>query len=152
MKRLLLLSALFLLTTTAIFGQKRQQERVKLLKTSFITDALMLSSSEAEKFWPIYNKYSEKIISNKNIIERQMMGKYMLPQAKFDLNENDARVFITKVNELEADNVKNQQLMNEELSNVISSKKILRLLIAERNFNRRILQEFGRRARNNRNK
>ena len=52
----------FLLGTTIIVGQhKPDREKIKTLKVAFITDELDLSSSEAEKFWPIYNAHEARV-------------------------------------------------------------------------------------------
>ena len=136
--------------STSLYGQRMNKERVKLLKTSFITDALELSPSEAEKFWPIYNLYSEKVLTAKNKIERQIIGKFLQTNKNFDISEQESSVLVSKIAELESEVVNNQQLMYSELSGIISSKKIFKLIVAEREFNRRILQEFGKRARMNR--
>ena len=33
------------------------RDRIKAEKIAFITDAVGLTSAEAEKFWPVYNKF-----------------------------------------------------------------------------------------------
>lgn len=47
-----------------------QGEKVQALKIAFITQKLQLTTSEAEKFWPVYNQYENEIKSarseNKN--------------------------------------------------------------------------------------
>ena len=46
------------------------RERIQALKVAFITQKLHLTSSEAEKFWPVYNQYDNEIMqlraNNKN--------------------------------------------------------------------------------------
>ena len=41
-------------------GKDEKRERIKALKTAFITTELDLSSEESAKFWPIYNDFDEK--------------------------------------------------------------------------------------------
>ena len=41
--------------------QQRQGTVLESLKIAFITKRLDLSSEEAEKFWPIYNKYAVEV-------------------------------------------------------------------------------------------
>src|SRR5574340_591376 len=38
-----------------------KSEKIQALKIAFITQKLQLTSSEAEKFWPIYNEYENEI-------------------------------------------------------------------------------------------
>src|ERR1700749_3445006 len=47
-------------------------ERVQALKIAFITKRLSLTSAEAEKFWPIYNEYSDK----REVVRKQLQADY----------------------------------------------------------------------------
>ena len=42
-------------------AQKADGSRIETLKIAYITQKLNLSTEEAEKFWPVYNKYMEEI-------------------------------------------------------------------------------------------
>ena len=44
-------------------ADETRAERIQALKIAFITQKLQLTSSEAEKFWPIYNQYENEIHS-----------------------------------------------------------------------------------------
>ena len=67
MKKFLLIATLFLTVGTAVLAQdddgdkKNPGGRVEALKIAFITQKLNLSTEEAQKFWPIYNKYAAEI-------------------------------------------------------------------------------------------
>lgn len=58
-----LLIVAFLLTTAASYGQRNgnDNERIEALKIAFITQKLSIKSSEAEKFWPVYNAYQSDV-------------------------------------------------------------------------------------------
>lgn len=147
MKKLLFITVLLVFTTSNVLSQKMNRQKIKLLKTAFITDAIALKSNEAEKFWPIYNNYSNQI--------QQL--KFKLEGGK--MQEIKAAGGIESVSEVEAQKIVNQSLnyekeiyeakikMVEELSKIISTIQIVKLQKAERNFNKRILQEYGRRKR-----
>ena len=62
MKKIITLLLVFVCTIS--FGQdfERKAERVKALRVAFISSKLDLTSQEAEKFWPIFNKFDEKQI------------------------------------------------------------------------------------------
>jgi hypothetical protein len=51
-------------------GDDTRAEKIKSLKIAFITQKLQLSADEAQKFWPIYDKYENDInrlrLENKN--------------------------------------------------------------------------------------
>src|SRR6187431_1893728 len=57
---------LFLFLSFNFYGQsdkdnfKEKREQIKAMKVAFLTTELDLTSSEAEKFWPIYNTFDDK--------------------------------------------------------------------------------------------
>jgi hypothetical protein len=58
----LVLISWFCLPSTAQMRQQRQPgANIQALKIAFITKRLNLSPEEAEKFWPIYNRYSAEV-------------------------------------------------------------------------------------------
>jgi hypothetical protein len=68
MKKLLLIITMFL--TVGVAAVKAQDDdddkqpnggRVEALKIAYLTKKLNLSTEEAQRFWPIYNKYSDEI-------------------------------------------------------------------------------------------
>jgi hypothetical protein len=67
MKKLLLIVTLFLTVGLAVIAQdggddkKTAGGKVEALKIAYITQKLNLSPEEAQKFWPIYNKYAAEI-------------------------------------------------------------------------------------------
>lgn len=66
MKQLLFLAGMVLgLTLTALsqeeYGQKRDGSKIEALKIAYLTKKLNLSTEEAQKFWPVYNKYTEEM-------------------------------------------------------------------------------------------
>ena len=56
MKSLLFL-LIIILCNNYSFSQNQKRKKIKALKATYITTELDLSSSEAEKFWPIYNAF-----------------------------------------------------------------------------------------------
>jgi hypothetical protein len=64
MKKYLLITALFvgfLLPARAQDENKNDGGRIEALKIAYITRKLNLSTEEAQKFWPVYNKYTDEI-------------------------------------------------------------------------------------------
>ena len=68
MKQFLLVLILFTGSFTLLKAQDTRQdikegrsERIQSLKIAFITQKLELSADEAQKFWPVYNRYETEI-------------------------------------------------------------------------------------------
>lgn len=65
MKKFLLIIALFLGVTAVTVAQgdgpEKDGGRIEAMKIAYLTKKLNLSTDEAQKFWPIYNKYIDEI-------------------------------------------------------------------------------------------
>ena len=107
---------------TTIKGQQPNQ-KMKLLKTSYITEQLNLTPAEAEKFWPVYNIYTNKIHALRFDIENGLI-KNLLKKGNFDtISESDAKTYLENLNKLDQELVVQKQKLVQDLSKIISSKK-----------------------------
>ena len=64
MKKFILIIALFFGSFSMANAQHDREERtekVQALKIAFITQKLELTTEEAQKFWPVYNRYEAEI-------------------------------------------------------------------------------------------
>ena len=145
MKRTILFISILLLTASLTQAQNRNRQRIKLLKMSYITDALDLTEKEAEKFWPVYNEFTAKM---QQLRQEQQSGiKREIGQSNGlnNISEEKARTILDRSMKLESEIAAAKIAMNNELLGIISAVKILKLHQAERDFNREMLQEFGKR-------
>jgi hypothetical protein len=145
MKKYILLITLFIGSITTL--QAQQLQKIKALKTSYITNTLNLTPNEAEKFWPIYNLYTEKIKALKTNSESNIKKQVRLAGGIEYITDNQAKKIIDNSLKMEQEVTNVKINMIKELATVISSKKILLLKKAEQNFNRKMLQELGKRRR-----
>jgi hypothetical protein len=139
MKNTIYILALFF--SLASFAQTRSEmkERIKTQKVAFITEKLSLTTSEAQKFWPIYNRFeaTEETIRDND-----------LRAVKQELRNNP------EMSDTEADKLLDQLILAEDklykakvklmtdLKGVISSKKVIKLKRAEDEFNRELLKKW----------
>lgn len=148
MKKILFILFIFMLTaTTAIAQQPRNRQKIALFKTAFISEAINLTPKEAEKFWPIYNLYSTKIRTTKRLLEGGLQREIRFAGGIKNLSDVQSQKLIENIVLLEQEITDYKIKLIQELSNIISAKKIIGLKKAERDFNRRILQEYGKRRR-----
>ena len=137
--------AIFLFSSLCTIKGQQVNQKMKLLKASYITEQLDLTPSEPEKFWPIYNLYTNKIHSLRFELDNGLIKK-LLKNGDFDsVSEIDAKIYLETLAKLDQELLLQRQKLVQELSKIISSKKIIKLHKAERDFNRRILQEYGKR-------
>jgi len=147
MKNILLILSIIVLTTSIVDAQNMNRPKIKLLKTSYITDAINLSPAEAEKFWPVYNLYTDKIQQLKQSLDIEIRQAILSAGGIENISETDAQNILNQMLSLEQEIGDNKVKLITELSKIISAKKIVILQKSERDFNRQILQEFGRRKR-----
>jgi hypothetical protein len=65
MKKIILMLTLFLGVTVVTVAQDegsgKDGSRIEALKIAYLTKKMNLSTEEAQKFWPIYNKYIDEV-------------------------------------------------------------------------------------------
>ena len=134
---------LTLLISFNLFSQHRDsRKKVKVLKVSYITEKLNLTKKEAEKFWPIYNKFDTERYSlfheKRGEIKKEISEKGGID----NLSEKEAKTFAKKMLTVEKSYYDANVKYQTELSKVISFKKILKLHIVERDFTRRMFKRL----------
>lgn len=142
LKNRLLLFALLLFSIAIQAQQGPGRERIKTLKVAFITEQLNLSSKEAQKFWPVYNDYEEKMDMVRQK-EREQFGGRFADMSQITSKEADNMV--AAFTKLQAEKHQLEQDFIKNLQGVLPSIKILKLFRAEENFKKRLLQQIRKR-------
>jgi hypothetical protein len=134
--------------SAGVFAQADRYEKIKTLKIAYITQELSLTTSEAEKFWPIYNTHDSKINELRSL-ERHDIGP-KLTNGLQALSDDEANVLIDKWFQIETQTLKLRQELVMNLRKVLPPKKILKLKKAEDDFKRRLLERYKGKKRGNR--
>lgn len=135
---------MLVISVTAV-AQRPNRQQIETLKVGFITEKLDLSVTEAQQFWPIYNTYSDGMETLRRE-ERKLLGDL---QNSFDqLSENEGENVLNSLSKIAQDKLDMRTRLISQLKNVISSKKILRLLKAEEDFKRTLLEKMRERRGN----
>ena len=142
-KKHLFTFVLTLLISFSLFSQhKDSRKKVKVLKVSYITEKLNLTEKEAEKFWPIYNKFDKErhdlYHGKRNALKEEISKNGGID----NLSEKKAKTFAKKMLAAEKSYYQANEKYQTELSKVISYKKILKLHIVEREFTRRMFKRL----------
>jgi len=126
-------------------AQNDRKDRIKALKTAFITERLDLSSAEAEKFWPIYNAFESKMESIRKNERRE--SRIKIGEGVDKMTEAEASNFIDKSIAFREKEVGHRKQFLQDLKLAISSKKIIQLIKSEDDFKRRLLERMKQRKR-----
>jgi Spy/CpxP family protein refolding chaperone len=122
---------------------QQNREKINALKIAHITQELDLTSNQAQKFWPIYNAYESKTAEL-----RQAEGAANRKTDFKNISETDSKKFIENMLKMEAERTSLQKKFITELYNVISAKKIIILIQAERSFKLKMIEEYKGRLKN----
>ena len=144
--RLLSLMALLLTLAPAVqaqdgqFGGGRRAQRMGQLenaKIAFITNRVSLTQDQAQKFWPLYNEFSDRRreLNRSGRIARREITEGMTDQ---QLRDNFTQSFNTRQQEL---NLEKEYF--EKFQKVISLRQVAQLFQAERDFTREVIKRVA---------
>ena len=149
MKKLIIIIILFL-ATLGMNAQDRKFEEIKAHKTAFITEQVNLTSTQAEKFWPIYNKHEQEVMA---LRKTQLEGfKTLRNKNVDDLSEAKAKAMLLKHGQVKAQLTKKMVQLISLLEGVITPQQTIKLLMAEEGFKKRLLKRFRGRNQNRKDK
>lgn len=140
MKRgFVILIILFLLPGMKAFSQNKKLENLNSYKIGFFTKKLNLTSSEAEKFWPVYNEYQNQrtriqlekvsIIRNFNLNETTLTDK--------QLTELGDRLAATIIQESDL-----SVTLHSKLKEILPPAKVIKFYQAENQYKAQLLNEL----------
>lgn len=134
MKRFYIILLLFVTLCTSVFSQtedgKEDGGRLQAYKIAFLTKKLNLSPEEAQRFWPIYNKYEGEIRS-----------------ARQELRQNRG----TEI-EIEERILSIRKKYNSEFNKALTSEKVNTLFRSEKEFGNIVQKEMMERRQQQQNR
>lgn len=139
------ITILFLSLSFIGLAQKKNKEKIDALKIAHITSEVNLTSTEAEKFWPIYNEF--ETVKTK-IRKEEYNAKRHTDFEK--LSEKEAKTFIKNMIALEEEKLNSRKKFILKLNEVLSAKKIIKFIEAEHSFKRKMIEEYKGRMRDRR--
>ena len=125
-----------------ILERKEQiKEQIYALKVAFITNDLSLTSSEAEKFWPIYNSFEVKQFDLKHQKSISYIKK-MNDETLSKMSDKEALAVLTQMEASEDEVFQLRKKLIISLKSILSPVKIIKLKKAEDEFNKKLLQQY----------
>lgn len=133
---------LLLFVSLSIAAQHKNRERIKALKASVITEKLDLTEKEAQQFWPIYNAHEKETsaIRFEEIKSIRIIGENIE-----NMTDKKANELLKKLSKAENKMHKSRLEFANNLSGVLSPKKIILLKIAEDDFKKKMMAELRKR-------
>ena len=149
MKKLILILILMVCAKGLAQPSGKMQERIKAQKVAFITEKLNLSTEEAQGFWPIYNAFEAKV----EALRKGDLRDIKMKMRNGNVSESEANGLLNKLMNAETTMHNSKMKLMNDLKQVISAEKIIRLKAAEDAFNKKLLERLRefRDKRGNRN-
>lgn len=136
--KLLIIPILALFICFNAYSQKdgKMQERIKAQKVAFITERLDLSSKEAQKFWPIYNAFEDKVTK----MRQNDLREVRQAMQKGNLTDSEAQQILDKFMSVEEHLFEAKKQLVKDLRKVIPPQKIIQLKATEDAFNKKLIK------------
>ncbi len=123
-------------------GGEKVREKIRTLQIAYFTEQLELTSSEAQEFWPVYNKLTQQRRNS----EKQKRKLLKNIEADFDsLTEEETREHISTLQAIDMMQTNLDATYSSQLIEIIGAKRYLLLKKAEQDFKRKMLEEFKNR-------
>ena len=121
--------------------EKEKNEKIEAARIAHITSKLSLSPEQAQKFWPVYNEFSAKRESLRKQ-HRQVMHSV---RGKETSNEEAQQVIKTHLRMEKEEAELADEYYGKKLQAVLESRQILKLMQAEHEFKKILLQQLKER-------
>ena len=139
MKRVLFLFLTFLVFTA--YGQDDKRSQIQAMKTAYITEELELTTSEAEKFWPVYNAYRKNLWSLRHDKYNELYCDR--PCSLADLDHDKAMKLLALAKQKELEEFALYDTFQSDLLKVLPAPKVFMLRKVEEGFKRKLLRWYS---------
>ncbi|SHF53910.1 hypothetical protein SAMN05444483_101516 [Salegentibacter echinorum] len=116
-------------------GKEDYREKIKELKTAFLTQEMSLSKEGAQKFWPIYNEYEAK---QRDLRKREHRD---LPNLEC-ITEGDANEMLEEYVNIEKEDYILKKQLFKDLREIMSAQEIIKLQKLEGEFHKKLIKEY----------
>ena len=126
---------LFMAGSSLTFAQRNGQpvdpERLQAARIAFITTRINLKTEQAEKFWPIFNTFTESR-------EASMRTMGDLSRGVENMSEEEAKSRIQQKLQIQQKLVQDEKIFVADAAKVLTYKQLLLLQNIARDFNRHL--------------
>lgn len=134
----LIFIALFI--ASGLYAQDEKYDKIRALRTAYITEELSLSPTEAEKFWPIYNEYDDKLLAIRK--NRRNVILETIRDGLDAMTNDEANMVLDESLAIQIAELEYRKELIKKLKKVLDPRKIVALSRAENNFKRKLLRQY----------
>jgi hypothetical protein len=126
--------------------REKRMEKYRTIKIAFFTDELEFTTDEAEKFWPLYNKF-QKDDRELDRTYHTMIDEF--PEDPDDLSEEKAKFYLDSHIEMVKKEMEMEIKFHYDLEKILPAKKVVKFYITEEEFREHMLRKIREDHRNN---
>ncbi|TGE18926.1 periplasmic heavy metal sensor [Hymenobacter elongatus] len=118
----------------------RRQGRLSQLenaKIAYLTDKIVLTQDQAQRFWPVYNEFSDK---RRDLARRMRQLRTESPDA---LSDQQIKENLTQALTLRQNEVHLEKEYFDKFQKVLTIRQVGKLFIAEREFTKEVLKRVA---------
>jgi hypothetical protein len=131
---------LLLFAQFSLIAQKvKIKDRIEPLKIAYITQKLGLTSEEAQKFWPVYNKFNDDLQKLRSSTKDKLADEL---SELASMSETDAEKTLNEMLNYKISEAEMIKKYASEFKKVLPIKKVVMLYKAENDFKRELLKKL----------
>lgn len=119
-------------------------EKIKALKIAYLTEQLNLTTTEAERFWLIYNAHDKEHNALRYKMRTAIKNAIDKNTSVDNISEKEAQDLIQLKLETDKKIYQSQSAFISKVKKVLSYKKIMKLQVAEMEFGRKLMRKYKR--------
>lgn len=135
----LLIASLTLFKPLVFSQDDNYYKKLESMRIAFFTERLSLTSSEAEKFWPLYRDYNNR--KEKINEERRSLDRYIMKNGDY-LTEKEVNESMGKYLSLQKEEPILSETYNQKFLDVLPAIKVLKIYMVENQFKAYILNQI----------
>ena len=144
MKKLIIFLFVMISFGNILKAQKPNRDKIESLKIGFISNQLNLSPEEAERFWPVYNKFADEMSKLKKNAKMNLVDEF---SDASKMTNQEAEKQLQDMIQFKSNEVELIKKYSIEFKKVLPVQKVVMLYKAENEFKKELLKQLKERRR-----
>ncbi|GAB3835722.1 hypothetical protein GCM10028821_32770 [Hymenobacter jeollabukensis] len=121
-------------------GRQRPGQRLENARIAYITDKIALTPEQAQRFWPLFNEFTDK---RRELRKQTKMG--LRGQDFSTMSDKDIRAALDEQFKLRQGEINLEKEYVDKFAKVITLRQVAQLMQAERDFTKELIQRLDNR-------
>jgi len=137
MKKLLVIFSIMLIWGNLSAQDEKMRDKIEAARIALITERLNLTPEQAQKFWPVYNEFTDKRRELRQEFDSQRPDSH-----PSELSEEERKQLVQKGLDLKQKELNLEKEYSDKILSVISTQQMLSLRQAEGDFRKMLIERI----------